>query len=1128
MRKIYVLLFSLIISLPTFSQATDYVIGTGAGSNGGTGYPTPFANWYWGNRQQYLILASEMQAAGASKGDITEIAFNVLNVNAVPALQGYTVWVKTTSSTGSLTQWETNMGSPVYGPVTYTASAGWNTFSFPEISWNGSDNIIIEVCSQNSSYISNGNASVEWATGLPFNASRTYRADASGVCGNPGNSNQSPTNRPLIRFRIEPPFANDASAAELIKPGAAICDNSKDIAVSILNGGTGNLNTAEISWTVIRNGVAFPTTTYNWSGNLAPNTASNSTTVGTFAPGFENGDIIKFWTANPNGVPDSSADQDTVSIQIREGISGVYNVGGIFDIDFPTLDLATNFADSFGAVCDSLIFNVRDGVYYGHHSINDIVNTSANSPIIFRAENGAAANVVFLDTTSTSADNYVFKVNMTNHVYFENINFVNNSKGNARRAVELAGYSEGVSFFNCSFENNYSGTSTSDNYALLYTDDYTWENDLHVTGSKFMNGSYAIITGGRNIDTTESGLMLHNNIFENQVQSAISIGSVSDIEISNNHIYSNSTNISSSNGILVDGNKGGLNISNNTIGGSGWPSTGINIQFSAGIPAKRANITNNSIAIGDSSGANMNGVLATGVSFADFIHNSVRVNGNESSSSALKIDGGGANRVVNNNLANFAGGVASNYQEVAGFPVFESDHNNFYSTGQFVTQHKNNSYLTVGQWASNIGDDQNSVSINPGFFSDYDLHACSDAMNNLGKPMPLVMYDLDGDMRSSTTPDIGADEYSSVGNLDLGKDTVVCKGTEIALIGALNYNDFYTAWSTGDSTASITVSQPGVYSVISENICGLASDTIVIGLSPAASLGNDTNICAQQTITLDANVANSTYSWNTGETSKTKTANSAGIYSVTVTDVNNCATRDTIFITQSEEVDLPNDTSLCGGASVFLDPKTGPGTYSWSTGQNLPIILANTSGTYSVTFTDIFGCTSTGSVDVISTTIPDAQFSVASMVANTVVFAANPYPNAMYSWDFGDGDTSNLQNPTHLYNPPGNYVVTLQITNDCGADFSSQEVPVNVSVNEFGTNNNVVFYPNPTKGIVNIMTQEMNSYQLRIESLEGKLVHNENYVGLNKVVDLSNFGKGVYLITIQSDKEKLTKRLILE
>ena len=100
MRKIYVLLFSLIISLPTFSQATDYVIGTGAGSNGGTGYPTPFANWYWGNRQQYLILASEMQAAGASKGDITEIAFNVLNVNAVPALQGYTVWVKTTSSTG--------------------------------------------------------------------------------------------------------------------------------------------------------------------------------------------------------------------------------------------------------------------------------------------------------------------------------------------------------------------------------------------------------------------------------------------------------------------------------------------------------------------------------------------------------------------------------------------------------------------------------------------------------------------------------------------------------------------------------------------------------------------------------------------------------------------------------------------------------------------------------------------------------------------------------------------------------------------------------------------------------------------------------------------------------------------
>ncbi|MFA5296430.1 MAG: PKD domain-containing protein, partial [Methanoregulaceae archaeon] len=43
-----------------------------------------------------------------------------------------------------------------------------------------------------------------------------------------------------------------------------------------------------------------------------------------------------------------------------------------------------------------------------------------------------------------------------------------------------------------------------------------------------------------------------------------------------------------------------------------------------------------------------------------------------------------------------------------------------------------------------------------------------------------------------------------------------------------------------------------------------------------------------------------------------------------------------------------------------------------------------------------------------------------------------------WSWEFGDGNTSDLQNPQHTYTTPGNYTVNLTVTNDCGEDSVSK------------------------------------------------------------------------------------------
>jgi PKD repeat protein len=69
---------------------------------------------------------------------------------------------------------------------------------------------------------------------------------------------------------------------------------------------------------------------------------------------------------------------------------------------------------------------------------------------------------------------------------------------------------------------------------------------------------------------------------------------------------------------------------------------------------------------------------------------------------------------------------------------------------------------------------------------------------------------------------------------------------------------------------------------------------------------------------------------------------------------------------------------------------------------------------------------------------PVAAFSGTPLVGTvpyTVTFTdASTQTPTSWAWDFGDGSTSTLQNPTHQYTVPGTYTVTLTATNVCGSD----------------------------------------------------------------------------------------------
>lgn len=269
MRLIY-LSTILLFSMAGFAQTTNIYIGNGTQSNSSTNYPAPYGNWYWGAKHQIIVLASELTAAGMSAGDIYALGFDVDQANGV-ALEDFRIRIGTTSSTqftwGS--NFQTTGLTTVYGPANYTETNGVNmhTFSSP-YNWDGSSNLIIDICFNNSSFTNNASTFFTQTT----NDMVMYeRQDASNVCGTTAGS-QTSNLRPNLIFEWEVP--NIPPVADFIASPTVSCsgdiqftDLSTNSPTSWLwNFGDGNTSTQQ-----------NPTHTYTATGTYTVSlTATNA------------------------------------------------------------------------------------------------------------------------------------------------------------------------------------------------------------------------------------------------------------------------------------------------------------------------------------------------------------------------------------------------------------------------------------------------------------------------------------------------------------------------------------------------------------------------------------------------------------------------------------------------------------------------------------------------------------------------------------------------------------------------------------------------------------------------------------------------------------------------------------
>lgn len=157
----------------------------GTGNLATIGYPSPYNTNARGNKEQYLIRASELQAAGLSAGMIRELGFHVLDIApGTPDLNQFSISMKATNLP-ALATWETGLvpvySSSSYSPVPNTLNK--HIFNAP-FEWDGVSNIIIETCFSNSA--AGGYRTVRCTADLGYNTALSKGSDSATICSDPG------------------------------------------------------------------------------------------------------------------------------------------------------------------------------------------------------------------------------------------------------------------------------------------------------------------------------------------------------------------------------------------------------------------------------------------------------------------------------------------------------------------------------------------------------------------------------------------------------------------------------------------------------------------------------------------------------------------------------------------------------------------------------------------------------------------------------------------------------------------------------------------------------------------------------------------------------------------------------
>lgn len=1112
-------------------------VGYGTTSMGATSYPNPLSANYGGTKTQMLFLASELQNQGLLAGNITSIAFDVTNINASGILNDFTIRLGT-SSVSSLTGL-VPVANTVYNASFTPSTTGLVTFTFTTpYNWDGVSNLVLETV-HNSGNAGNGSGTQVAYTTTPGNTvytraiqnitPATVAGFEAGILTNTTGVNSASANRPNITFggaALCKSFRTPVTATVNTAPAFTITDDKTACngAVTQLTVTSPATNYDHVVWSPVSNLYTDAAATVPYTLNTNSSTVYHkSATAGLVA-----------YSALANNTTSSCGALDTIKMQ--------------------TLPATASAAATPGTICQSgaSTINITPGIqqtgmsYQWQSSTNNTTFTDiANATAVSYATPTITATQYYRSTIKNSSGVACF--NSASDTVFVSIPTVLQTTPGERcgpgavtlAAATNAGYN--LNWYAAAAGGAVLGTGSNFTTPVISTNTtyYVAANTGSAGTGTIGAGVYTSTTGSPAYSGV-SPYAYHYGNYKHQmlitaaelIAQGAAAGSITslafDVVTVGTPVASfNNFNIklipTSSPALTSAFISGGNDVYSAT---SVTPVVGLN-TYTFATPFNWDGTSN--IVVQTCYNNNNSGAVASSAQVrydsTSFISHTI-----------FRVDG------TNNNVCAVANGSTNNDGPViTGRPKMILGFNSLCEstrTPVVATVKAPPSVTLTPNGTVNLcnGQSQTLTASGGGTYAWLQNNTVMTGQTSNTLPVSLA-----NTYRVVVTGTNGCSDTSVAANVaialppvvNLGNDTAICSGNSISL-NAGNAGATYL-WSNAATTQNITAATAGSYyvAVTGANTC-VGRDTLVLTLNPApaVNLGSDTGICTGNSLTLNAGTGTA-YLWDDASTAATRTVNAAGQFYVAVTGANSCIGHDTIAITihTLPIVNLGNDTAICEGSILILNAGNAGAVYNWDNASANQTRDVNAAGSYSVTVTDVNGCSNADTVVVSAIPPPSGTINVADNGNGSYTYTVDNAQQVTSSgWNFGDGQTASGSPANHTYATNGNYTVSLILVNECG-----DSVTVTRSLNVTGVvgidklaldQTQLSLYPNPARTVLNIVNKSsLSMHQVTAYNLLGQLVYRSAATNPDRhEINISSLASGVYTLKIEIGKGTIVRK----
>jgi PKD repeat protein len=387
---------------------------------------------------------------------------------------------------------------------------------------------------------------------------------------------------------------------------------------------------------------------------------------------------------------------------------------------------------------------------------------------------------------------------------------------------------------------------------------------------------------------------------------------------------------------------------------------------------------------------------------------------------------------------------------------------------------------------------------------------------------------------------------------DAGSDKTICPGniTQIGATSQTGFNYDWTSIPSGFTSKSANPTDGPSFTtkyILQKTVTGTGCsdfDTVIINVAskPIPKIAGIDNICKESTTTYSSNNnSGNSYLWivSNGQITSGQTTNSinilwktegVGIIKLIETNSANCFDTATYYVVINPNplANFSLKGTCLGSITNFTNLSLDAQSYSWTFGDGTSSILKDPSHTYAEAISynitlivkNSFGCPDTITQLLPIEPLPVANFTYLQKPSNTIDFTSTSTVSSgsinSWNWNFGDGNNSTIENPSHQFSSNANSSVTLCVKSVQGCESCTTKLVGFTDVRKASFDNDLKIQPNPGLGVYSITSsKKVNSISV-LNSL-GQVIKT-NYP-LNKQIDLNitDEPNGIYYLKINME-----------